>query len=135
MDAQLRTIAENCKNGAEDNTMTFPQIVGTLMKAGFESYIVDFRRQSATYYRADGESVEFKTHETAVPVAAALDAEALRAAIREAQHLVPGYTYGGFCAKAKSAGCAGYMVSISGKRALYFGRTGETHVEYFPGSR
>jgi uncharacterized protein YbcV (DUF1398 family) len=111
MDAQLRTIAENCKNGAEDNTMTFPQIVGTLMKAGFESYIVDFRRQSATYYRPDGESVEFKTHEIAVPVAAALDAEA------------------------KSAGCAGYMVSISGKRALYFGRTGETHVEYFPGSR
>ena len=53
-------------------------------------------------------------------------------AIREAQALVPGYSYLGFCAKAKRAGCAGYMVSFSGRRALYFGRDGATHVEHFP---
>jgi uncharacterized protein YbcV (DUF1398 family) len=122
-------------DGAESNAMTFPQIVGTLVEAGFESYIVDFRRQTATYYLPDDDSVGFSTHKTAVPVAAALDSAALGAAIREAQNLVPGYTYKGFCAKAKAAGCAGYIVSISGRRAVYFGRTGETHVEYFPGSR
>ncbi len=135
MDAQQKTIAENCKNAAETNTMTFPAIVGALIDAGFESYIVDFRRQTAIYYLPDDESVEFKTHKTAVPVAAAFDDAALSAAIREAQTLAPGYTYQGFCAKAKAAGCAGYMVSFCGKRAVYFGRTGETHVEYFPGSR
>ena len=135
MDTQQKTIARNCKDAAENNTMDFPRIIGTLIDAGFESYIVDFRRQTATYYLPNDESVEFTTHETAVPVAAVLDGEALRAAIREAQNLEPGYTYQGFCAKAKAAGCAGYMVSFSGKRAVYFGRTGATHVEYFPGTR
>jgi len=135
MDTRPKTIAEKCKDGAETDTMTFPEIVSTLMEAGFESYIVDFRRRTATYYLPSDESVEFKTHETAVPVAARFDDAALSAAIREAQNLVPGYTYKGFCAKAKAAGCAAYMVSFAGKRAVYFGRTGETHVEYFPGSR
>jgi uncharacterized protein YbcV (DUF1398 family) len=135
MDARQRTIAQNCKDGAESNSMTFPQIVGTLMEAGFESYLVDFRKRTANYYLPNDESVEFTTHETATQVAAALDDAALATAIREAQDLVPGYTYAGFCAKAKAAGCAGYIVSFSGKRAVYFARTGEIHVEYFPGSR
>ena len=34
--------------------------------------------------------------------------------------------------RAKRAGCAGYLVSFPGRRAVYFGRTGETHVELFP---
>ena len=56
----------------------------------------------------------------------------MQAAIREAQQQVPGYTYKGFCEKAVLAGCAGYVVSFSGRRALYVGRTAETHVEHFP---
>ncbi|MEQ8934722.1 MAG: hypothetical protein RIE56_02890, partial [Amphiplicatus sp.] len=56
----------------------------------------------------------------------------MQAAIREAQQQAPGYTYKGFCKKAADAGCAGYVVSFSGRRALYFGRTAETHVEHFP---
>jgi len=31
-----------------------------------------------------------------------------------------------------AAGCTGYLVSFPGQRAVYFGRTGETHVEHFP---
>jgi uncharacterized protein YbcV (DUF1398 family) len=135
MDAHLKTIAQNCKDAAENGAMTFPQIVGKLIESGFESYLVDFRRKTATYYLPDDDSVEFHTHSIAVPVAAPFDGEALRTAIREAQNLVPGYTYAGFCEKAKAAGCAGYLVSFSGKRVVYFGRTGETHVEHFPGSR
>ena len=49
-----------------------------------------------------------------------------------AQTLAPGYTYKGFCAKARAAGCAGYIVSFTGRRAVYFGRTAEIHVEHFP---
>lgn len=135
MDAQQKTLAQNCGDAAESNTMAFPAIVGALTEAGFESYVVDFRRQMAIYYLPNDESVEFKTHEIAIPVAAAFDGAALAAAIREAQTQIGGYSYRGFCAKAKAAGCAGYMVSFSGKRAVYYGRTGETHVEYFPGSR
>jgi uncharacterized protein YbcV (DUF1398 family) len=129
---QQKAIARSCLAGAEANAMTFPRIVETLMQAGFESYGIDFRRARAAYYLPDGESVELPTHRIAVPIAPNFDAPRLQAAIREAQHLVPGYTYRGFCEKAASAGCAGYIVSFPGRRALYFGRTAESHVEHFP---
>lgn len=112
--------------------MTFPQIVGRLMDEGFEGYAIDLRRATAIYYLPDGESIELPTHKTDVPVAPAFDAGPIQAAVKEAQLLAPGYSYRGFCRKAASAGCAGYIVSFSGRRVLYIGRTAETHVEYFP---
>lgn len=132
METRLSNVAQTCLDGAESNTMTFPHIVGMLMQEGFESYAMDFRRRSATYYLPDGDSVVLPTHQSRAPVASALDVEAVRAAISEAQRLVPGYTYAGFCEKIMAAGCAGYIVSFSGFRAVYFGRTAETHVEHFP---
>jgi uncharacterized protein YbcV (DUF1398 family) len=71
-------------------------------------------------------------HRGEVAIAGALDIAAVQAAIREAQQLVPGYTYAGFCAKVMAAGCVGYFVSFTGRRAVYFGRTAELHVEHFP---
>jgi uncharacterized protein YbcV (DUF1398 family) len=132
MDDHRQSVARTCLDGAEADTMTFPQIVQMLMQAGFEGYMIDFRRAAAAYYLPDGDSLELPTHRTDVPVAPAFDAAALQAAIREAQQLAAGYTYKGFCNKAVSAGCAGYIVSFSGRRVLYFGRTAETHVERFP---
>ncbi len=78
--------------------------------------------------------MELTAHASTEPVAHDFDVAAIRTAIGEAQALVPGYTYKGFCDKVKRAGCAGYMVSFSGRRAVYFGRTAETHVELFPPS-
>ncbi|MGE0424853.1 MAG: DUF1398 domain-containing protein [Reyranellaceae bacterium] len=132
MDDRRKAIAKACLDAAEADTMTFQQIVGTLMHEGFESYLVDFRRAVATYYLPDGNSVELPTHRIDVAIAPTFDAAPVQAAIREAQQLVPGYTYAGFCRKVAAAGCAGYVVSFSGHRALYFGRTAETHVEHFP---
>jgi hypothetical protein len=71
-------------------------------------------------------------HEVARPVASAFHPAGVQAAIREAQQMVPGYSYAGFCEKVASAGCAGYIVSFLGRRAVYFGRTAETLVERFP---
>ena len=133
MDDHKKSVAKTCLEGAEDNTLTFPQAVGTLMQEGFEGYAIDFRRGTATYYLPDGDSVELPTHKMDVPIAATFDAVLVQAAIREAQQLVPGYTYKGFCKKVAAAGCAGYIVSFSGRRALYIGRTAELHVEHFPG--
>ena len=132
MDNELKSVAQACLKGAESNTMTFPEIVGKLMQEGFESYMIDFRRAVATYYLPNGDSIELPTHKIDVPIAAAFEAASIRAAIEEAQQLVPGYTYKGFCRKAASAGCFGYIVSFAGRRALYIGRAAETHVEYFP---
>lgn len=132
MGTERRAIAQQCLEGAEKGTMTFPQIVGILIEAGFDGYLVDLRLSQATYYLPGGEDVELPTHGSSVAVAARFDTEAVQAAIREAQALVPGYTYRGFCDKVKQAGCAGYLVSFPGHRVLYFGRTAETHVEHFP---
>jgi len=132
MNEHQESVAKACLRAAEENAMTFPEIIGRLMRSGFEGYAIDFRRATATYYLASGESIDLASHKTSVPVAAAFDAAQLEAAIKEAQMLVPGYTYKGFCKKACAAGCAGYLVSFTGRRALYVGRTAETHVEHFP---
>lgn len=132
MDDHKKDVAKACLRGAETGTMSFPQVVGTLVREGFEGYAIDFRRSRATYYMPGGDTVEVSTHKTNVPVARRFDAKGIQTAIREAQQLVAGYTYLGFCEKIASAGCAGYVVSFSGRRALYIGRTAETHVENFP---
>lgn len=135
MDTEHQEVARQCLEGAESGKMTFPQIVGTLTAAGFDGYLVDLRLGQATYYLPDGMGVELPTHVSEVAVAAEFNLNVIKAAIHEAQALVPGYTYKGFCDKVKRAGCAGYLVSFRGRRVLYFGRTGETHTEYFPGTQ
>lgn len=132
IDDQRTSVAAACLHGAESGSMDFPQIVGTLMRAGFESYSIDYRRAVAIYYLPDGDSVELPTHKVDVAVAPVFDAAAIRAAIKEAQQGGAGYTYFGFCQKTAAAGCAGYIVSFPGRRVLYFGRTADTHVEHFP---
>lgn len=124
--------ARACLEAAETGAMSFPQIVGTLMEAGIESYRIDFRRAVAIYYRADGSSFDLAAPFPAFSVAAGFDAEAVRNAIRAAQTQAEGYSYPGFCQTVTAAGCAEYLVSFIGRRALYVGRTGETHTERFP---
>jgi uncharacterized protein YbcV (DUF1398 family) len=135
MTANWKDVARATLEGSESGTMTFPQNLRDLMEAGFDGYAVDFRRFTRTYYMPNGEALELKTAPTPTPVGEAFDASAVREAIREAQVLVPGYTYKGFCTKVARAGCAGYVVSLIGRRVLYFGRTCETHTEYFPGTQ
>lgn len=132
MNQTQKATAQTCLLAAETNSMAFPQIVGQLIDAGFESYAIDFRRATTTYYLPDGDSLELPSHQITTPIAARFDAAALQSAIREAQQHVPGYTFKGFCEKAAAAGCASYVVSFAGRRALYIGRTGETHTEHFP---
>ena len=126
-------VAQKCLFAAENDSMNFPDIVGTLIAAGFESYAIDYRRATATYYLPDGDSIVLDTYRVDGEVASQFDAASLQVAIREAQTQVPGYSYAGFCRKAVAAGTAGYIVSFLGRRAVYFGRTGECHVEHFPG--
>ncbi len=135
MDAHKRAVAQDCLEGAETDCMTFPQSVAKLIEAGFDGYLVDLRRAARTYYLLDGEALDLPTGAATAKVAAAFDSDSVKAAIREAQVLAPGYTYKGFCAKVAAAGCAGYLVSFSGRRALYFGRRGETHIEHFPSAQ
>ena len=135
MTTNWKDLARATLEGSESGAMTFPQSVRMLTEAGFDGYAVDFRRSVRTYYMLDGEAIELETERTLAPVAERFDADVIKEALREAQALVPGYTYKGFCAKVAGAGCAGYVVSLLGQRVLYYGRTGETHTEYFPATQ
>lgn len=134
MNTNWQDVARATLEGAESGGMTFPESVRMLVEAGFDGYSVDFRRSTRAYYMPDGAAIELEMERTG-PVADRFDAAVVKEALREAQALVPGYTYKGFCAKVTRAGCAGYLVSLIGKRVLYYGRTGETHTEYFPGTQ
>lgn len=132
MNAEKKRTAQTCLDAAHEGTKSFPEIVGILIEAGFEGYTVDYRRNSSTYYLPNGDSVELNMHATDGEIAVALNIDGIKAAIKEAQNNAADYSYEKFCEKVKINGCAGYYVSFLGKRALYFGRTAETHVEYFP---
>jgi hypothetical protein len=90
MDTKHQQVARQCLEGAESGEMTFPQIAGTLTAEGFDGYLVDLRLGQATYYLPDGEGLELPMHQSNVAVAAEFNLEVVRAAIREAQALVPG---------------------------------------------
>lgn len=132
MDAERITIAQSCLNAAHDGSLSFPQIVGKLIDAGFESYMVDFRRNIQSFYLPDGENAIVDMPASSGHVAAIFDAAGVEALVRWAQTNGPEYSYKAFCEKVKVAGCAGYLVSFLGRRVVYFGRTAETHVEHFP---
>lgn len=132
MDAQRTAIAETCLNAAYDRTMAFPEIVGTLIAAGFEGYTVDYRRNTTTYFLPDGDSVVLENRPSEGAIAAQFDQPGVSAQIKWAQANPPEYSYAAFSKNVKALGCAGYIVSFLGKPVLYFGRTAETHVELFP---
>ena len=125
MDAERIAIAARCLRAANDGSMSFPAIVETLIEAGFEGYAVDYRRGSQIFYRPDGDSLglDMPAHEGAVT--ASFDAGTVAALVRWAQANGPDYSYAEFSKQAKAAGCAGYLVSFSGRRVVYYGRTAE----------
>jgi uncharacterized protein YbcV (DUF1398 family) len=132
MDAERIAVAKACLDAAHDGSLSFPEIIGKLIDAGFEGYAVDYRRNSQIYYLPDGDSVELDLPHSTGAVAAAFDSLGVEALVRWAQANDPDYSYSAFCEKVKDAGCAGYLVSFLGRRVLYYGRTAETHVELFP---
>jgi uncharacterized protein YbcV (DUF1398 family) len=133
MDAERTTIAQTCLQAAHDGSLSFPQIVGKLIAAGFEGYIVDYRRNTQAYYLPDGDSTELDMHPYAGSVSADFNAAEIERLVRWAQAGTADYSYIAFSEKVKAAGCAGYLVSFLGRRVVYFGRTAETHIELFPG--
>lgn len=142
MDADQIATAETCLKAAQDGSLGFPQIVGKLIAQGFEGYTVDYRRNDQTFYLPDGDSVTLRMAGTSGITAKAFDAAEVERLVRWAQTSATlanptladptDYSYAAFGAKAKAAGCAGYIVSFLGRRVVYFGRTAETHVEDFP---
>lgn len=81
MNAHLAALAQDCLSAAFDKTMAFPQIVGTLIEAGFEGYLVDDRRNATTYFLPDGDSLLLQNRPSAGRVAAQFDQPGIAAQI------------------------------------------------------
>ena len=130
MNAERTQVIQECARGALVGELTFPEIVAKLAEIGVERYHADYSRQEITYYLPDGDSLVIATHHPSHPTAAEFSASAVEAAVRQSQRNE--HTYLDFVRKTMSAGCVGYFVQITGRRVIYFGRTGESHVEHFP---
>lgn len=130
MEAIIIETMRECTEASDQERITFPEVVMKLMQAGVERYHVDLLRAEKIYYLPSGES----HRETAADVNAvpptAFTPEGVAAAVRAIQQQK--IKYREFCERIAQAGCVGYMVSLAGKRAVYYGRTGESYVEPFP---
>ena len=133
MNPHIQSVVAGCTDGSEDGSLSFPEVLSRLAAIGVEGYFADLRRFRKTYYLPEGESIDTSATRLAVPVSERFDAASVESAVRESQ--AGTHSYEDFCRKVMAAGCCGYVVSLLGERVLYFGRTGETHVEYFPGAK
>lgn len=100
------------------------------MAAGVERYHADVVRSEKTYDLPDGQTQVVACHAVNVRAADSFSAAEVEAAVRASQKQAIGNRE--FCRRLMRAGCVGYQVSLAGRRAVYCGRTGETHVEHFP---
>lgn len=115
-------------------TMPFPEIVGRLIETGVESYHVDYLTLRMTYYGSGGGVVITPiTYEGLPEVAPDFDAAGLRGAILDSQQ--HGQHFRDFTRRAMTAGVQGYMAFLRGGRVTYWGRNGDQHTEWFPGSQ
>lgn len=126
----VKDVVTECAAGSEEARLTFPQVVAMLEEAGVERYHADLSRSEITYYLPDGASHVVAGAAAGGPSARDFSAAGIAAAIRASQ--AGDITYKEFCKRIAAAGCVGYVVSLAGRRAVYSGRTGDSHVEPFP---
>ncbi len=130
MNTEQIRVTQECARGSLSGDLNFPEIVGKLAQIGVERYHADYSRQEITYYLANGESQVVATPHPSHSMATEFSSVAVEAAVRQSQRNE--HTYLDFIRKTMVAGCVGYFVQITGRRAIYFGRMGESHVEHFP---
>jgi uncharacterized protein YbcV (DUF1398 family) len=133
MDAATQAVMTECSKRSDENSMTFPEVVATLMGVGVERYHADLSRSEKTFYMPGGESFVTPSAPVGAEAAREFSAESVSAAVRAIQQRQ--IDYAEFCRRIARAGCVGYVVSLTGRRAVYCGRTGENYVEMFPNAR
>jgi uncharacterized protein YbcV (DUF1398 family) len=130
MNANVEVAIQACTHGSDEERMSFPEVVATLQEVGVERYHADLVRSEKTYYLPSGESAVVPAKPTRQQPASTFSAADTAVAIRAIQAQQIGY--GEFCERIAAAGCTGYIVSLVGRRVVYFGRSAESHVELMP---
>jgi uncharacterized protein YbcV (DUF1398 family) len=130
MDENIRETVESCTRLSDQEQIGFGEVVVKLMTAGLERYHADLLRADKIYYLPSGESHRVKAAPVSASFARALSTSGVAAAVKAIQQHKIGYRK--FCEQIAEAGCVGYIVSLAGRRAVYYGRDGESYVEPFP---
>jgi|SRR5579872_1346103 len=133
MDSKIKDAMIEATRASDEERVTFGEVVKNLMQAGVERYHCDLIRGEKTYYLPNGESEVIAGEAVGVAPAREFSATGVDSAVRAIQAGRIQYTT--FCKRIAEAGCVGYHVSLVGRRAVYYGRTGDSHVEWFPGAK
>lgn len=133
MDTHVRDAMVEVTRASDEERVTFGEVVTKLTQAGIERYHADLLRGEKTYYLPNGESEVVAGEPISVAPAREFSAASVDAAVRDIQ--AGKIQYRTFCARIAQAGCVGYHVSLAGRRAVYYGRTADRHVEWFPGAK
>jgi uncharacterized protein YbcV (DUF1398 family) len=133
MDSAVRDAMIEASRMSDEGNVPFGETVKKLIAAGVERYHADLVRSEKTYFVPSGESEVVANDEIKVTPAKEFSAAGVEDAVRAVQ--AGTIKYKEFCERAMAAGCVGYHVSIVGKRVVYYGRAGDSHVEWFPGAK
>ncbi|WP_165235793.1 DUF1398 family protein [Aquisphaera insulae] len=122
----------DCLTRAFAGRLTFPETVSKMLETGVERYDADLTRLETMHYGVDGTTHLEPMPLTNIPeVPDEFSSGAVQAAIeaiRERQ-----IDYPEFLRRVMAAGTASYSVFLNGRKAIYFGRNGDFHVEPFLG--
>jgi uncharacterized protein YbcV (DUF1398 family) len=132
MDVHVKDVVREMSKASDEERITFPEVVKALRKVGIERYHADLIVGRKTYYLPDGDFEEVEVHKVEA-AASEFSAKGVEQAVGAIQQQVIGYRQ--FCRLIADAGCVGYFVSLAGSRAVYYGRTGDEHVEWFPAAK
>jgi uncharacterized protein YbcV (DUF1398 family) len=127
-------LLNQCASASFDGTMIFPEIVAELTREGVEWYSANLLFRMTTYYAADGGHHQVPWPPALLPpIADMFEDGQVGAAIRASQRQE--IRYPEFLRRIAAAGAVYYTVHVKGKKAIYFGRHGDFHVEPFPRAR
>jgi uncharacterized protein YbcV (DUF1398 family) len=130
MRPEIVNVLQECTEASDQERITFPEVVMKLMHAGVERYHADLLRAEKIYYLPSGESHRVAAHAIEATPPNDFVAAGIEGAVRAIQHKK--IQYREFCERIAQAGCVGYIVSLAGRRAVYYGRSGDSYVEPFP---
>jgi uncharacterized protein YbcV (DUF1398 family) len=124
-------LIDRCVGASFAGAMTFPEVVQKLAVDGVEWYSANLVLGASTHYAADGtyHQMTWPPHGLP-PIADQFDAERVQGAIRAIQKREIVYTE--FLDLIAEGGTVYYTVHITGRKAIYFGRHGDFHIENFP---
>lgn len=125
------SLLDQCTTGAFDGTVPFPETIRLITADGVEWYSANLIFGMKTYYGADLSHHQTRWPDWTTPqIANAFSTGGVNAAIRASQ--ARQIDYRTFLQRIANAGVVYYTVHLLGRKAIYFGRHGDSFTEPFP---